>query len=49
MGQVSLFLRIEFTWSHHNDGHITVGLTQKSFTETVIDSLALDIFSNLHF
>ncbi len=49
MGQVSLFLRIEFTWLHHNDGHFTVGLTQKSFTETVIDLLALDIFSNLHF
>jgi hypothetical protein len=49
MGRVSLFLRIEFTWLHHNDGHFTVGLTQKSFTETVIDLLALDIFSNLHF
>jgi len=31
MGQVSLFLGIEFTWSHHNDGHITVGLTQQRF------------------
>ena len=49
MGQVSFFLGIELTWLHHNDGHFTVGLTQKSFTETVIDLLALDIFSNLHF
>jgi hypothetical protein len=39
MGQVSLFLGTEFSWVHHDDGHITVSLTQQSFIETLIDSL----------
>jgi len=26
MGQVSLFLGIEFHWTHHEDGHLTVHL-----------------------
>jgi hypothetical protein len=29
MGQVSLFLGIEFTWIHHTDGHVSVHLTQQ--------------------
>jgi hypothetical protein len=40
MGQVSYFLGIEFTWKH-TDGHLSVCLTQQSFTETLIDSLGL--------
>jgi hypothetical protein len=44
MGQVSLFLGTEFTWLHHSDGHITVGLTQQSFSETLIDSFGFGNF-----
>jgi hypothetical protein len=40
MGQVSYFLGIEFTWKH-TDGHLSVCLTQQSFTETLFDSLGL--------
>jgi len=40
MGQVSYFLGIEFTW-RHTDGHLSVCLTQQSFTETLFDSLGL--------
>jgi hypothetical protein len=39
MGQVSHFLGVEFSWQHHDDGHITVNLEQQSFAETLIDSL----------
>jgi hypothetical protein len=39
MGQVSHFLGIEFTWVHHDDGHLSVSLTQLSFAEILIDSL----------
>jgi hypothetical protein len=39
MGQVSLFLGTEFTWTHHLDGTLTVVLTQQSFTESLIKSL----------
>jgi hypothetical protein len=39
MGQVSLFSGIEFTWTHHEDGQITVHITQKSFAEKLIESL----------
>jgi hypothetical protein len=42
MGQVSLFLGIEFTWVHHADGNLSVSLTQQSFSETIIESLGLD-------
>lgn len=42
MGQVRLFLGTEFTWIEHEGGHITVSLTQKSFTETLIDLLGFD-------
>ena len=41
MGQVSLFLGTEFTWIHHSDGHLTVSLSQQSFTKTLIDSLGI--------
>jgi len=39
MGQVSLFLGTEFTWIHHDDGNISVSLTQQSFIETLLESL----------
>jgi hypothetical protein len=42
MGQVSLFLGIEFQWIHHEDGHLTVHLTQQSFAENLIESLGFD-------
>jgi hypothetical protein len=42
MGQVSLFLGIEFHWTHHSDGHVTVHLTQQSFAETLIESIGFD-------
>jgi len=42
MGQVSLFLGIEFTWITHSDGNLTVHLTHQSFSETLIESLGLE-------
>jgi hypothetical protein len=39
MGQVSLFLGIEFSWIHHSDDNLTVHLTQQSFAETLIESV----------
>ncbi len=42
MGQVSLFLGIEFSWIHHPDGNITVHLTQQSFAETLIESMGFE-------
>jgi hypothetical protein len=42
MGQVSLFLGTEFTWVIHEDGHLTVSLTQQSFAETLIESLGIE-------
>ena len=39
MGQVSHFLGIEFTWHFHEDGNVSVNLTQQSFTENLLDSL----------
>jgi hypothetical protein len=38
MGQFSHFLGIEFMWKHHNDGHLTVSLTQQSFAENLIET-----------
>jgi hypothetical protein len=38
MGQVSHFLGIEFNWVHHPNGHVSVSLTQQSFTETLVES-----------
>jgi len=45
MGQVSLFLRIEFTWVYHVDGHLSVHLTQQSFAESLLESLGLQHLS----
>jgi hypothetical protein len=39
MGQVGFFLGTEFIWVFHPDGHLSVSLTQQSFTETLLDSL----------
>jgi len=39
MGQVSHFLGIEFTWNFHDDGNLTVLLTQQSFAENLVESL----------
>lgn len=45
IGQASHFLGIEFTWKHHMDGHLSVCLTQQSFTDTLIDSLGFTSLS----
>jgi hypothetical protein len=42
MGKVSLFLGTEFTWVEHPDGHLSIRLTQQSFTETLLESLNID-------
>jgi len=39
MGQIGLYLGTEFTCVFHPDGHLSVSLTQQSFTETLLDSL----------
>jgi hypothetical protein len=39
MGQVSHFLGIEFTWHKHDNGDISVNLTQQSFIENLLDVL----------
>jgi len=41
MGQVTHFLGIEFYWFSLPDGHLSVTLTQQSFTESLLDSLGL--------
>jgi len=41
MGKVSHFLGIEFIWTHHDNGHLSVTLTQQSFTENLVDVLGL--------
>ncbi len=43
MGQVGLFLGAEFTLVRHQDGHVSVSLTQQSFAETLLESLGIDI------
>jgi len=35
IGQVSLFLGIEFNLVHHDDGHLSLQVTQQSFVETL--------------
>jgi hypothetical protein len=49
MGQVSLFPGIEFHWTHHEDAHLTVHLTQQSFAETLVESLHFDHLPNSSF
>ncbi|MFN9983787.1 MAG: hypothetical protein ACK53Y_27930, partial [bacterium] len=39
MGQVTHFLGIEFTWHHHQDGNISVNLTQQSFIKMLLENL----------
>jgi len=41
IGQVSLFLGTEFTWTQHDHGNITFESSQQSFIETLIDSLGI--------
>ena len=36
------FLGIKFTYVDHNDGHLSVHLTQEAFTDTLVSSLNLD-------
>ena len=45
MGQISHFLGIEFSWKFHDNGNLTVNLTQQSFAETLIESLGFDSLS----
>jgi hypothetical protein len=45
MGQVSYFLGIEFSWTHHADGEFTVTLTQQFSAKTLIDSIGLGSLS----
>jgi len=45
-GQVSLFLGIEFSWIHHDDGNLSVRLTQQSFAESLIESLVFEDLSS---
>ena len=40
MGQVTHFLGIEFTWHHHQDGNISVNLTQQSFVEMLLENMS---------
>jgi hypothetical protein len=49
MGQVSFFLGKEFQRTHHEDGHLTVHLTQQSFAENLIESLGFDDLSTSMF
>lgn len=49
MGQVFFFLGIEFQWTHHEDGHLTVHLMQQSFAENLIESLGFDYLSTSMF
>jgi hypothetical protein len=39
MGQVTHFLEIEFTWHHHQEGNISVNLTQQLFVEMLLENL----------
>jgi len=41
MGQVSHFLGIKFTWHRHDNGYLSVNLTQQSFTENLLETLGL--------
>ena len=49
MGKVGLFLGTEFTWVEHADGHLSVSLTQQSFTETLLESLTVSRSSQSSF
>jgi len=45
MGQVSHFLGIEFTLKQLPGGHLSVSLTQQSFTDTLLESLGITLDS----
>jgi hypothetical protein len=49
MGQVTRFRGIEFTWLKSSDGHLSVTLTQQSFTESLLDSLNIPYVGVSHF
>jgi hypothetical protein len=49
MGQVSHFLGREFSWHHHEDGNLTVNLTQQSFAEIFIESFGYGSMSTSTF
>jgi hypothetical protein len=49
MGEVGLFLGTEFTWVEHADDHLSVSLTQQSFTETLLESLTVSRSSQSSF
>jgi len=49
MGQVSHFLGIEFSWRRHDDGHLSVSLTQQSFAENLVDSVNCSVTSTSTF
>jgi hypothetical protein len=42
MGKVFLFLGIEFNWIHHDDGSLSVYLTQQSFAENLVESFGFE-------
>lgn len=43
MGKVSHFLGIEFSWQEQQNGHLSVTLTQQSFTESLLDNLDIHV------
>jgi hypothetical protein len=43
MGRVSHFLGIEFSWQNLPNGHLSVTLTQQSFTESLLENLDIPI------
>jgi hypothetical protein len=42
-------LGIEFSWCHHDDGNLSVSLTQQSFAENLADSVNYSTASTLTF
>jgi hypothetical protein len=49
MGRVSHFLGIAFSWVHHEDGHVSVSLTQQSFAEHLVESVNITTTSTSTF
>ncbi|MFN9978302.1 MAG: hypothetical protein ACK53Y_00235, partial [bacterium] len=43
MGRVSHFLGIEFSWQNLPNGHLSVTLTQQSFTESLLENLDITL------
>lgn len=42
MGEITHFIGIKFKWENHNDGHLSVHLSQRAFTEQLITNHKLD-------